>query len=393
MKNLKLFSIIVLSALITISCAKPTLKSAYKNDFLIGVAINTDISSEKDLQSAEIVKQHFSSVVAENCMKSGLIQPAEGQFFWDDADRFVQFGVDNKMAIIGHCLVWHSQAPNWFFSDSIHNGVLQRVLVDSLIKANAPREVFNELLKDYDVSRDVLIERMKTHIYTIMSRYKGKIKGYDVVNEAVNDDGTLRNSKFLQIIGEDYLTLAYKFAHEADPNAELYYNDYSMAIPTKRDGVVRLIKNLQNEGIKITAIGMQGHIGLDYPEFEEFEKSLVAFTDLGCKVNITEFDINVLPTKQNFGADVSASLEYQQELNPYTEALPDSVYQKLENRYLQFFGLFKKYADKIDRVTLWGVDDGSSWLNDYPVRGRTNYPLLFDRNHQAKPIVDKLIKL
>ncbi|MDR0812364.1 MAG: endo-1,4-beta-xylanase [Paludibacter sp.] len=373
MKTKNLFTICLLSFVFClVSCTNKspqTLKDAYSQKFLIGVAVNTDISSEKDTLSVAVVKQNFNSIVAENCMKSMFLQPEENNFFWNDADAFVNFGQENNMTIIGHCLVWHSQAPRWFFVDE--NGA--------------------------DVSREVLIERMKNHITAVMTRYKGKIRGYDVVNEAVNDDGTLRNSKFLQIIGEDYLPLAYKFAHEADPDAELYYNDYSTAIPAKRDGIVRLVKAVQDAGIKVTAVGMQSHVGIDYPELAEYEKSIQAFIALGCNVNFTELDVNVLPQpNNNIGADVSAQFdftEFSKTMNPYTEALPDSVYQKFEQRYLDLFGLYLKYADHIDRVTLWGVADGDSWLNNFPVPMRTNYPLLFDRNYQAKPIVEKLIKL
>jgi endo-1,4-beta-xylanase len=369
MKNIPLLSIIVLSAILAISCTtdEKTLKSAYQQKFLIGAAINIDISSGKDTVSVRILQQHFNAVVAENCMKSGEIHPEEGMYYFDKADAFVQFAQDNGFTLIGHCLVWHSQAPHWFFTDENGN----------------------------DVSRETLIERMREHITTLVTRYKGKIRGWDVVNEAVNDDGTLRNSKFLQIIGEDYLYLAYKFAHEADPDMELYYNDYSTAIPAKREGIVRLVKMVQDAGVKVTAVGMQSHVGINYPDLEEYEKSIQAFIALGCRVNFTELDVNVLPQKSQ-SADVSANFDFDEvskAMNPYPDALPDSVYRKLEQRYLDLFGLYLKYADNIDRVTLWGIADGDSWLNDFPFPGRTNYPLLFDRNYRAKPVVEKLIKL
>jgi endo-1,4-beta-xylanase len=368
-KTLKISIFVILIACVFVTCkseSKP-LKDAFKNKFLIGAAVNTRISDGEDSASIAILKQHFNSVVPENCMKSGEIHPEKGVYSFDQADRLVQFAQDNGFTLIGHCLVWHSQAPYWFFTDE--NGV--------------------------DVSPEILIERMKEHITTVVSRYKGKIRGWDVVNEAVNDDGTLRNSKFLQIIGEDYLRLAYEFAHAADPDAELYYNDYSTAIPAKRDGIVRLVKSLQDAGIKVSAVGMQSHVGIDYPDLAEYEKSIQAFIALGCNVNFTELDVNVLPQpKNNIGADVSAHVDLDgfTAMNPYPDALPDSVYQKFEQRYIDLFDLYLKYADNIDRVTLWGVADSDSWLNDWPVHGRTNYPLLFDRNYEAKPIVQKLAK-
>jgi endo-1,4-beta-xylanase len=215
----------------------------------------------------------------------------------------------------------------------------------------------------------------------------------NVVNEAIVDDGSFRKSKFYEIIGEDFIKLAFQFAHEADPDAELYYNDYSMAVPGKRNGVVKMVQKLQEQGVKIDAIGMQGHIGLDYPEVQEFENSIKAYSDLGVKVMVTELDLSVLPMPDwGAGAEISKDYEYQKELNPYTEGLPDSVNVLFEKRYLDFFNLFLKHQDVISRVTLWGVNDNNSWKNNWPVRGRTDYPLLFDRNNEPKPVVDKIIQ-
>ncbi|MDR1583887.1 MAG: endo-1,4-beta-xylanase [Prevotellaceae bacterium] len=342
------------------------LKEAYKDKFLIGAAVNTGISSGQDTASIRILKQEFNSITAENCMKSENLQPEKGVFYFDEADQYVDFGEENRMAIIGHCLIWHSQAPQWFFTDE--NG--------------------------QDVSREELIQRMKTHITTIVSRYKGRIKGWDVVNEAILDDGSWRNSKFYQIIGEDFVKLAFEFAREADPDCELYYNDYSMAHEGKRNSIVNMVKNLQSQGVKIDGIGMQGHCGLQFPNFNEFEKSLIAFSELGCKVSVTELDFSVLPAPDpHVGADVAAGFEYQQSLNPYPDGLPDSVANQLYRRYNDFFALLLKHADHVDRVTLWGITDDASWRNDWPIHGRTDYALLFDRNYQPKPVVKELIEL
>jgi endo-1,4-beta-xylanase len=343
-----------------------TLKDAYQGKFLIGAAINTRISSGLDTASIRVLKAEFNSITAENCMKSESIQPEKGVFFFDDADRFVQFGVENNMVIIGHCLIWHSQAPKWFFTDE--NG--------------------------QDVSREELIQRMKDHITTVVTRYKGRIKGWDVVNEAILDDGSWRNSKFYQIVGEDFVKLAFEFARAADPDCELYYNDYSMANEGKRNGVVSMIKHLQDQGIKVDGIGMQGHCGLNFPDLNEFEKSLAAFSALGCRVNITELDFTVLPSPNPaVGADVAASFEYQQSLNPYVDGLPEAISDQLDGRYKDLFGLLLKYQDNVDRVTLWGVTDDASWRNDWPIKGRTDYALLFDRNYQPKPVVKELVEL
>ncbi|WP_207431382.1 endo-1,4-beta-xylanase [Sabulibacter ruber] len=342
-----------------------SLKDAFKNKFHIGTALNAQQITGQDAAGIQVVKENFNAIVAENCMKSGMIQPREGQFNFDLPDRFVKFGEENKMLINGHTLVWHSQAPRWFFTDSLGR----------------------------DVSREVLIQRMKTHIRSVVGRYKGRVHTWDVVNEAILDDGSWRKSKFYEIIGKDFIKLAFQFAKEADPKAELYYNDYSMAIPKKRDGVVAMVKELQQQGVKIDGIGMQGHIGLTFPTTEEFEKSILAFSGLGVKVMITELDLTVLPSPGgNVGADVAANFEYQQKMNPYPNGLPDSVSQAFNERYLDFFKLFLKHQDKISRVTLWGVSDKDSWRNGWPVRGRTDYPLLFDRDNKPKAVVKSIIQ-
>jgi endo-1,4-beta-xylanase len=201
----------------------------------------------------------------------------------------------------------------------------------------------------------------------------------------------MRQTKYYEIIGPDYIKLAFQFAHEADPNAELYYNDYSMGNEPKRNAVVKMVKELQADGIRIDAIGMQGHQTLKDPTLENYEKSIKAFTDLGVKVMITEFDITVLPwPATEISAEVALSFDFKKEYDPYPKALPDSVATALHNRYLDFFRLFDKFQGKISRVTLWGVTDAQSWRNNWPVRGRTDYPLLFDRNYQPKPIIQSI---
>jgi endo-1,4-beta-xylanase len=361
-----LASLVLSTFSMMVSAQQPLkLKDALEGKFYLGTALNTRQITGEDSVSAAVIKEHFNAIVAENCMKSGPLQPAEGSFDFTLADKFVEFGEKNNMFITGHTLVWHSQAPQWFFKDD----------------------------QGKDVSRDVLIERMKKHITTVVSRYKGRVKGWDVVNEALNDDGSYRKSKFYEIIGEDFIKLAFQFAHEADPSAELYYNDYSLANPEKRNGAVAMVKKLQEQGVKIDGIGEQCHIGLDYPDIKDFEASILAFGALGVKVMITEMEISVLPMPDwNAGAEVSASFEYQQKLNPYTAGLPDSVNMLFEKRYLDFFSLFLKHRDVISRVTLWGVNDANSWKNNWPIFGRTDYPLLFDRNNQAKPVVKKIIE-
>jgi len=340
-----------------------TLKSAFEGKFYIGTALNAAQITGKDTAGIRIIKEHFNSIVAENCMKSGPIQPSEGNFDFTLADQFVHFGEENDMFIVGHTLIWHSQAPRWFFTDSLGN----------------------------EVTREALIDRMKKHIAAVVGRYKGRVKGWDVVNEAILDNGAMRESKFYKIIGEDFIRLAFEFAHKADPEAELYYNDYNMYMPGKRQGVVNMVKKLQEQGVRIDGIGMQGHLGLD-SDLAEFEKSIEAFAELGVKVMITELDVSILPSPwRNLGAEVSDVVDYQQRMNPYPDGLPDSVNAVFSDFYLDLFKLFLKHQDKISRVTLWGVTDGDSWKNNWPIRGRTDYPLLFDRNNQPKPVVTDII--
>ncbi|MDR1348477.1 MAG: endo-1,4-beta-xylanase [Prevotellaceae bacterium] len=343
-----------------------TLAKAFAGKFLIGTALNSLQIFELDTLGVQIITEQFNAIVPENCMKSMYLQPEEGKFFFDEADEYVAFGEANNMWITGHCLVWHSQAPQWFFIDENGN----------------------------DVSREMLIERMRSHITTVVSRYRGRIKGWDVVNEAIMDDGSWRQSKFYRIIGEDFIPLAFQFAHEADPEAELYYNDYSTAIEAKCQGIVGLVKSIQEKGLRIDAVGMQGHLNMDSPTVEEFEKSLLAFSSLGVKVMVTELDLTVLPAFRGFtGADVSANFDFKAELNPYSDSIPAEIALQQQNRYIDFFRLFLKHHDKVSRVTLWGVTDKDSWRNDWPVHGRTDYALLFDREYQPKPVVGELIKL
>jgi len=342
-----------------------SLKEAFKNKFYIGTAMSLPQINGTDVKSDQIITSQFSSIVAENCMKSMFLQPQEGKFFFDDADRFVAFGEKNKMFIIGHTLIWHSQLPKWFFVDK--NGK--------------------------DVSAEVLKQRMKKHITTVVSRYKGRVKGWDVVNEAIMEDGTYRKSKFYEILGEEFIPLAFQYAQEADPNAELYYNDYNEWFPEKVKTVIKIVKDLKSRGIRIDGVGMQTHVGLDTPKLAEYEKAIEDYSSAGVKVNVTEMEISALPSPWGTSANVSDKVEYEAKMNPYTKGLPESVQKEWEARYLDFFSLFIRHQDKIRRVTLWGVTDNQSWKNDFPVKGRTDYPLLFDRNFKAKPVVEKIIQL
>ena len=368
---MKYFLYSALAALILTGCEQTpppslTLKDALKDRFHIGTALSVEQVTGSDTLSERVARENFSAIVAENCMKSQYLQPQEGVFYFDQADRFVAWGEANGMWITGHCLVWHSQTPDWLFVDS----------------------------EGKDVPPEILTQRLKEHITTVVSRYKGRVKGWDVVNEAILEDGSWRKSKLYEILGEEFIPLAFAFAHEADPGAELYYNDYSMAAEGKRKAVVQLVKTLRGRGLRIDAVGMQGHLGMSHPDMHAFEESLLAFAGTGVKVMITELDLTVLPEPDHkAGAAVETNFGYQEALNPYTGGLPGEVSAAWNTRMGNFFGLFSRHQDKISRVTLWGVCDDDSWRNNWPVPGRTDYALLFDREGEAKPVVKDIIEL
>lgn len=364
--NSNLLLVIASASLAFAGCAtaQPTLKEAFKEHFLVGAALNESQFTGQDSAESAIVKQQFNTISPENVMKWARIHPNLEQFDFGPADRYVEFGEKNGMFVIGHTLIWHSQTPDWIFEDS----------------------------KGATLDRDALLTRMSNHIHAVVGRYKGRVKGWDVVNEALNDDGSLRQTKWLKIIGQDYLIKAFEFAHAADPNAELYYNDFSLETPTKRDGAVILVKNLQAAGVKITGIGTQMHVKLDWPTTQAVDDTLTEFGKLGVKVMVTELDVDVLPAaSRNRGADVSLRVAQNPALNPYTNGMPPAIQQAFNDRYASLFAIFVKHSKVVNRVTFWGVTDRDSWLNDWPIRGRTSHPLLFDRADKPKPALSTVL--
>lgn len=336
--------------------ARPALKDAYKGLFHIGAALNTAQFEDRDPLSDPIIESQFDTISPENDLKWQLIHPASDRYNFDHADRYVAYGEKHKMFIVGHCLVWHSQVPQWVFGDA----------------------------DGKPLTRDALLERMRDHIRTVVGRYKGRINGWDVVNEALNEDGTMRQSQWYKIIGPDFIEKAFQYAHEADPKAQLYYNDYSLENEAKRNGAIELMRKLKADGVPITGIGLQGHLHLDDPDVKTEAETIEAFAALGLQVNISELDVDILPrTTRSNSADVSMTASGTADSNPYVNGLPDDMQQKLANRYAELFQVYIDHHASIGRVTLWGVTDGTSWLNNFPTRGRTNYPLLFDR--QGKP--------
>lgn len=366
LKCLFLITLIVFLAMGNLS-AQIALKDAFNKHFLIGVAVNRAQFYEEDKRGAKIVKKHFNSISPENVLKWEAVHPQQGKYNFEEADRYVAFGEKNRMFIIGHTLVWHNQTPNWVFEDE----------------------------KGGAISRDELLKRLREHIQTVVGRYKGKIKGWDVVNEALNEDGTLRQTKWLKIIGDDYLAKAFHYAHEADPQAELYYNDYSLENEAKRQGAITLIKKLLAQKMPVKAVGLQGHHNLEFPTLRQQEDTITQFAALGVKIMITELDIDVLPQSEgdSNSAEITQNFELKEKLNPYTKGLPDSVQKSLAKRYADIFDIYLKHKKDVTRITWWGVTDGDSWKNNFPVRGRTNYPLLFDRAGKTKLAFGAIVEI
>ena len=336
-----------------------TLKDAYKNDFLIGAALNAQQIEEKEPNAAALVPQQFNAITPENIMKAEVIHPQWDTYNFALADKMIEYGKKHDIKVNGHTLIWHSQLP-----------------------------AFARNIKDVDSFKTFFTN----HIKTVAGRYSGKIFSWDVVNEALNEDGTMRKSIFLDKQGDNFVTEAFRLAQAASPNTELYYNDYNNEQPKKRAGCISLIKKIQAAGVRIDGVGIQGHWHLNKIPLKDIEESILEYSALGLKVMFTEVDIEVLP--RNFqGADVSQRVSENSSLNPYVNGIPDSVLKQQANDYEALFKLFLKYKDKISRVTFWGVNDGQSWLNGWPVRGRTNYPLLFDRQFKPKPAYYKVMEL
>ncbi|WP_341936461.1 endo-1,4-beta-xylanase [Marinimicrobium sp. C2-29] len=351
-----------------------SLKTAYQDAFMVGSALNEAIPAGEDERSADIVRQHFNTITVENVMKNEEIHPEPGVYRFGPADEFVEFGEENDMFIIGHTLVWHNQTPAWFFQDD--QG-----------ETNTP---------------EAQAERMRKHIEVVAGRYAGRVHAWDVVNEVIADDGSYRPTTWVNGIGsgDELVRLAFKYASEYAPEAELYYNDFNAWRPEKRDGIVRMVKMLQEAGIKIDGIGIQGHWGLNFPKTEYIEDAIDAYAELGVKVMITELDVDVLPLTRE-GQIIGTGMmhpqfqneEFKEYLDPYPDGLPEDVQQQLTERWAELFEIFYRKRDKIDRVTLWGVTDSMSWKSDYPIPNRTNYPLLFNRDGSAKPAVDALLRI
>jgi endo-1,4-beta-xylanase len=331
-----------------------TLRQAAGERLLIGTAMTANELNDSRLTS--LIASQFACVTAGNEMKPSSLQRVRGHFTFEQADRMVDFARSNNLQVIGHTLCWHEQAPKWLFQD----------------EAGQP------------LPRDVALANLKTHIQTVVTHFKGKVKGWDVVNEVVNDapEPYLRNTPARRAIGDDYVLKAFEFAHQADPDVELYYNDYNIELDYKRERALRLVRQIKAAGLRIDGVGIQGHWMLNASNLPEIERGIKAFADEGLKVMITEMDVDPLPRRRGPSADLSAT--EKEGLDPYKTGLPDDMQQKLAERYGALFSIFMRYP-QVTRVTLWGTTDGGTWLNNFPVHGRTNHPMLFDRQLQPKP--------
>lgn len=341
------------------------LKDYYKDNFLVGAAIFPGLFDNP--VSAELIKSHFSTITPENEMKWGSLHPVLDQYRFERADKIAEFAEANRIKLIGHALVWHSQLGQGVFT----------------------KEGSSE-----QVDKETLLNRIKDHIFKVAGRYKGKVHGWDVVNEALNEDGSMRESGFYKIAGDEFIEKAFEYAHLADPDAELYYNDYNLVIPEKRAGAIRIVKKLKEKGLRIDAVGVQAHWDMIFPELIEIENTIQQFSELGVKVMFTELDVSVLPSPWNTpSADIGIRHERNEEMNPYKEGLPESVSDELAKRYRDIFMIFNRHKDKISRVTFWGLHDGISWKNNFPIPGRADYPLLFDREMKPKKAYFSIVDL
>lgn len=333
------------------------LKDLYAGDFTIGAALNVDIIKQQEPYLTTLIKREFNSITPENCMKWEEIRTANGGWNFEDADAFVAYGEANKMEMVGHTLIWHSQMDNTVFFD-----------------------------KDGKyLSTDALNRKVDEHIQTLVERYKGKLAHWDVVNEFIGDDNKYRQSHWFKTLGDTVFDRAFNLAHEIDPKAHLVYNDYNIEREDKRNATVEMLKKHLKRGTPIHGVGIQGHINIDTPSIADIEKSILAFADLGLRVHFTELDIDVLPLVWDLPtAEISTRFEYRPERDPFKGGLTQEMSDRLARRYEDLFKLFIKHADKIDRITLWGVSDDATWLNGFPIPGRTSHPLLFDRNKQPK---------
>jgi len=317
----------------------PKLYEVYKDYFLIGAAVNPFTLTH----DAELIKHHYNSLTAENEMKFISVHPEEDQYTWEKADQLMEFARANGKQVRGHTLVWHNQTPRWVFEDG----------------------------KGGKADRETLLARMKSHIHTVVGRYKGEIYAWDVVNEAISDKGDehLRPSLWLEIAGEDFIAKAFEYAHEADPSALLFYNDYNESDPVKREKIYKLVKSLKEKDVPIHGVGLQAHWSNFHPTYDEIKQAIERYASLDVQLHITEMDVSVF--------------RFDDRRTDLTEPTEEMMEVQAE-RYEKMFEIFREYRSHITCVTFWGVSDRYTWLNNFPVRGRKNWPFVLDEQGQPK---------
>lgn len=330
------------------------LKAYYDSYFPIGVAVSPRALKTDE---ASLIKREFNSITPENAMKMGPIHPKENEYFWADADSIVAFAQRNKLKVRGHTLCWHNQTPKWIFTDA--NG-------DTVSKA-------------------ILLQRLKDHITSVVSRYKGKIYAWDVVNEVISDKTRefYRPSAWYKICGEEYIARAFQYAHEADPDAMLFYNDYNEIDPVKQEKILKLVTDLKKAGVPIHGIGLQAHWAVNEPSRDQLESTLSSFAKSGLAMQITELDVSVY-RKEHSARDKRSEDE--------NTTFTTEKEQKQLEVYKMCFELFRKYKQSITGVTFWNISDRSSWLDNFPVKNRKDYPLLFDKDLNPKPVYQEVVK-
>ena len=337
------------------STTNTALKDYFKDYFTVGVAVSPRALKTDE---ADLILRQFNSLTPENAMKMGPIHPFENQYSWEGADSIAAFAKRNNFKMRGHTLCWHNQTPRWLFFDSSTN---------------------------QQVTKEVLLQRLKDHITTVVTRYKGVIFAWDVVNEVISDkpDEFYRPSLWYQICGEEFIAKAFQWAHEADPKALLFYNDYNEINPEKRQKIIKMVKDLQAKGIPIHGIGLQAHWAINEPSKEQLDQTLKDFSAVGLPLQITELDISVYPKEHN--ARERKASDYDTVFSAEKESKQIEVYKNC-------FELFKKYKKSITSVTFWNISDRSSWLDNFPVRGRKDYPLLFDAQLKPKKVYWEVVK-
>jgi endo-1,4-beta-xylanase len=349
-----LHSLVFLSVIVIAQTKEKGLKDYYKKYFPIGAAVSAQALKTDE---AQLILNQFNSLTAENAMKMGPIHPKENEYFWTNADSIVAFAQRNQLKLRGHTLCWHRQTPAWMFKDAEGN----------------------------PVTKEVLLQRLKDHITTVVSRYKGKIYAWDVVNEVISDgkEEYYRDSEWFKICGEEYIAKAFHYAHEADPDALLFYNDYNEINAVKREKIFKLVKNLKDAGVPIHGLGLQGHWALNEPSHGQLDSTLTRFAQLGLKLQITELDISVYPKEH--GAREKKTMDENTTFTPEKESQQIAVYKMC-------FELFRKHKESITGVTFWNISDRHSWLDNFPVRGRKDYPLLFDKELKPKKAFEVVAK-